>query len=108
MNCCYILHSRKLDRFYIGVCQDDLVKRIIKHNSHEYGLHRYTAKAEDWELILNIECSSYSQALKIEKHIKSMKSSIYVKNLLAYPEMILKLKGRFLDRASDSPDNYRG
>ena len=84
-----------MNRHYIGACQDDLQSRIAKHNTHEYGDHRFTAKADDWELFLNIDCTSYSQALKIEKHIKSMKSSIYIKNLAQYPEIGLKLKEKF-------------
>ena len=95
MNCCYILHSEKLNRYYIGVCHDDLTIRIEKHNSHEYGEHRFTAKANDWKLQLSIECTSYSQAMRIEKHIKKMKSSIYINNLLKYPEMIEKLKLKY-------------
>jgi putative endonuclease len=92
MICCYIIFSKKLNRFYIGVCHDDLQLRIEKHNSHEYGLHRYTAKANDWEGYLIIECETFSQATKIEKRIKRMKSSVYVRNLLKYPEMVAKLK----------------
>ncbi len=97
-----------MKRHYIGACQNDLESRIAKHNLHEYGDHRFTAKTDDWELFLHIECSSYSQALKIEKYIKSMKSSIYIKNLTLYPEIGLKLKEKFAVRASDSPDSYRG
>lgn len=85
MNSCYIIFSKKLNRFYIGVCHDDLTERIKKHNDHSYGLHRFTAKASDWELFLRIECSSHTQALKIEKHIKNMKSKVYINNLLIYP-----------------------
>ena len=92
MNSCYIVFSKKLNRFYIGVCHDNLESRIKKHNAHSYGEHRFTAKANDWELFLNIECESFDHAVKIEKHIKSMKSSAYIKNLLKYPEMIEKLK----------------
>ena len=95
MNCCYILHSEKINRHYIGACHDDLVVRIEKHNSHEHGEHRYTAKANDWKLFLTIECTSYSQATRIEKHIKKMKSSVYINNLLKYPEMIEKLKLKY-------------
>ena len=95
MNCCYILFSEKLKRHYIGACHDDLQTRIVKHNSHEYGDHRYTAKASDWQLVLSIECKTYSQATKIEKHIKSMKSRVYIANLIKYPEMIIKLKEKY-------------
>lgn len=92
MNSCYIIFSKKLNRFYIGVCQDDLLERLKRHNEHSYGLHRFTAKAIDWELFLNIECDSYSQSIKIERHIKNMKSKAYIKNLLLFPEIIAKLK----------------
>ena len=92
MNSCYIIFSKKLNRFYIGVCHDDLEERIKKHNEHSYGLNKFTAKADDWELFLKIDCIDFKQAVKIEKHIKSMKSSRYIKNLAQYPEMIEKLK----------------
>ena len=97
MNCCYIIFSKKLNRFYIGVCQDNLNERILKHNHHTYGNHRFTAKADDWTLFLSIECESYSQAVKIEKHIKAMKSSLYIKNLIKYPDIIIKLKEKHHD-----------
>jgi putative endonuclease len=88
---CYILHSNKLNKFYIGVTQDDIVSRIKKHNDSSYGNHRFTAKATDWELFLFIDCLDYSQALRIERKIKSMKSSVYIRNLVAYPELVEKL-----------------
>jgi putative endonuclease len=46
---------------------------------------------DDWELIFTLECQSKSQGLSIEKHIKSMKSKVYIQSLLRYPEMKLKL-----------------
>ncbi len=95
MNCCYVIYSESLNRFYTGICQESLEERIKKHNEHSYGEHRFTAKANDWELYLKIDCDSNSQSLKIEKHIKSMKSSQYIKNLVLYPEIIEKLKKRF-------------
>jgi putative endonuclease len=69
MNCCYILFSKELNRFYTGVCHDDLELRVKKHNDHDYGTHRFTAKANDWTLVFTIECETFSQAVKIEKHI---------------------------------------
>ena len=98
MPCCYILHSATLNRHYIGICQSDLQERINKHNSHTYGNHRYTAKANDWALLIQIETSTISQARKIEVHIKRMKSSTYIINLTRYPEMIEKLKRQYLDK----------
>ncbi|PXY38851.1 excinuclease ABC subunit C, partial [Flavobacterium cheongpyeongense] len=37
------------------------------------------------------------QALAIEKHIKDMKSKIYIENLLRYPEVINKLLEKYKD-----------
>ncbi len=89
---CYIIFSKKLNRFYIGVTQENLEKRILNHNIHGYGNHRYTAKSDDWELFLFIESADYNQATRIEKHIKKMKSRIYIENLQKYPELIQKIK----------------
>lgn len=96
MICCYIIYSKKLDRFYIGALQGDLEARIRKHNDHAYGEQRFTAKANDWEIFLLVECEIYAQAIRIERHIKKTKSSKYIRNLRAYPEMVEKLKSRFI------------
>jgi putative endonuclease len=42
-------------------------------------------------LFYEISCNSKTQALKIERHIKQMKSSVYISNILKYPEITLKL-----------------
>lgn len=47
------------------------------------------------ELIFTIECVTKHQGLSIEKHIKSMKSRIYIQNLLKYPEMKFKLLEKY-------------
>ena len=96
MICCYIIFSEKLNRFYVGASQSELDLRIQKHNDHSYGNHRFTAKADDWKLFLALECSSYPQAIRIERHIKNMKSSSYIHNLLKYPEMIEKLLEKYI------------
>ena len=88
---CYILHSEKLNKFYIGVTQDDVASRIQKHNESFYGKHRFTAKANDWKLFLFIETLNYAHAMRVEKKVKSMKSTVYLRNLLAYPELVEKL-----------------
>ncbi|MBN8703852.1 MAG: GIY-YIG nuclease family protein [Bacteroidetes bacterium] len=92
MPSCYIIFSKKLNRFYTGATQDSVDVKIAKHNNHFYGNSHFTAKASDWELFLYIECNTFNQALKIEKHIKKMKSAQYIKNLKSYPELVTKLK----------------
>ncbi len=92
---CYILFSPKLDRFYIGSTSIGAGLRLSDHINDKYGISKFTHKAKDWVVFLEIECSSASQARKIETHIKSMKSKVYIKNLKQYPEMIEKLVKRF-------------
>jgi putative endonuclease len=67
---------------------------LDKHNTAFYK-NTYTSFTSDWELFLLIECNSTKQALAIEKHIKKMKSTVYINNLKLYPEMIEKLKTKF-------------
>ena len=88
---CYILFSPSKNRFYIGATQDPLEDRIFKHNNHDYGKHRYTAMTNDWALFLKIEVVDYPHAIRLEKHIKSMKSSKYISNLKKHPELIQKI-----------------
>lgn len=88
---CYILFSEKLQKFYTGVTREGVDSRIEKHNSGYYGSRSYTAQSDDWELFLFIPTEDYSHAVRIERKIKSMKSSQYIKNLVLYPELLEKL-----------------
>lgn len=90
----YILFSKKLDRYYIGSCLD-LGTRLNEHFS-KIDLGSFTAKANDWVLFLSIENLEYKQARAIEAHIKQMKSKKYYESLKNYPELVEKLKVRFL------------
>lgn len=86
--CCYILYSPYFDKFYTGACQESLSQRIVKHNEHAYGSHRFTAAANDWELFLRIDAPDYAHAFRIERKIKSMKSKVFIRNLGKYPELV--------------------
>ena len=87
----YILFSSELNRFYIGSTIIPVDERLERHLENYYGSKKFTSKAKDWSLYLSIECTSKEQALKIEKHIKKMKSKKYIENLSKYPEMVRKL-----------------
>ena len=89
----YILYSTHLNSFYTGE-SNDFENRLKQHNSGFYD-NSYTKKASDWEKFLIIECNSKNQSLKVETHIKKMKSVTYIKNLKKYPEIILKLKEKY-------------
>ena len=91
-HCVYLLHSKKLNRFYTGSSSNFEVRKIF-HDHPE--ARKFTAKTNDWVLFLKIECESKEQALAIENHIKRMKSSKYNENLLTYPEIIQKLKEKY-------------
>ncbi|WP_369427748.1 GIY-YIG nuclease family protein [Membranihabitans maritimus] len=95
MASCYIIFSSELDRIYTGICQGDVNDRVSRHNNASYGRYRFTSKVKDWELFIEISCSSISQARKIELHIKRMKSAQYIRNLKKYPEIIRKLHDRY-------------
>ena len=92
--CVYIIYSKKLDKYYIGETSD-LEKRLEEHKINFYE-KSYTSKAKDWILFFKIVCKTKTQAIKIEKHIKSMKSIFYIHNLKNYPEIADKLKGKYL------------
>ena len=85
----YILYSKKLTRYYTGSCED-LSVRIKEHSGKKY-TQSYTSKADDWELYFEIPELSYSQARRIELHIKKMKSKKYIENLKRYPDISRKL-----------------
>ena len=85
----YILHSKKLNKFYIGSCEN-LEQRLTQHLNHQFE-KAFTNKADDWVLFYSAESLEYTQASHIEAHIKNMKRSKYIKNLQAFPEIIEKL-----------------
>jgi putative endonuclease len=98
MHIVYILHSQKLNRFYIGYSSN--FEQRFEFHLNDTQTRKFTHKASDWQLYLKIECTSKYQALAIEKHIKSMKSKVYIQNVLKYPEIITKLLEK--NKASDS------
>lgn len=89
----YILYSKYLDSHYIGSCKN-LENRLFEHNNGTFE-NSFTSKAKDWVLLLKIENLGYQQARNVEKHIKSMKSKIFIENIKIYPELIEKLKTRY-------------
>ena len=92
----YILYSQTLDSFYTGATTDTVASRLERHLSGYYD-DKYTARVQDWVLFIEIPCVSMAQALKIESHIKKMKSKTYIKNLKQFPEMVDKLKEKYPD-----------
>ncbi len=92
MNCVYILFSEKLNLFYIGYTSDFDLRLEFHQNADK---KKFTYNANDWVLFLKIDCENKKQALVIEKHIKKMKSKIYIQNMMKYPEIIQKLLQKY-------------
>jgi len=89
----YILHSEKLQRFYIGTT-DDVEKRLIEHNSAKYP-DSYSVKGIPWHLFLKIECETSQQAYNLEAFIKRMKSSQFIRRLKMEPKLVADLLKKF-------------
>ena len=89
----YIIKSKKTNAFYIGET-DDLENRIHWHNNLKLNTNT-TKSGIPWEFFYTINCESRSQARKIEKHLKRMKSRKYLINLRKYPEISMKLLEKY-------------
>ena len=94
MSSCYILFSKKLDRYYIGFTTLPIDERLDHHLSNYYD-NKFTSKANDWIVFLEIKCPNADTARKVEAHIKRMKSKRYIENLKKYPEMVENLIAKY-------------
>ena len=74
----YRLHSKLLDRYYIGSTQD-ITKRLEKHLSNHKG---YTSRAKDWLVVYSESYLTKSEALLRERKIKSWKSKKMIEKLI--------------------------
>jgi putative endonuclease len=91
MSYTYILHSKARNKFYVGACHEDLENRIENHNSGTYGTKSFTSNTNDWVLLLKFDCDDYAHAIRLERKIKSMKSRVYIQNLLKYADLREKI-----------------
>ena len=89
----YIIYSSVLRRFYTGTT-DNVTKRLEEHNSNKYR-GSFTSKGIPWELFFQIECKTSEQAYKLEKFIKSMKSTVFIKRLKDEPEFLATIVRKF-------------
>lgn len=78
MFCVYILQSLKDSSLYIGYTANK-EKRLYEHN---FGRTGYTVKKRPWKLVYREDFQTRSEALKREKYLKSLKSKIYLQELI--------------------------
>ena len=72
----YILHSRKLSKYYVGY-SDNVENRFRKHLTEHKG---FTGKAKDWEIVYTEAFDTKEAARKRELQIKGWKSRVKIKN----------------------------
>ena len=89
----YILYSKRLGKFYTGSCK--ILSERLQDHKLNYFKNSFTAKADDWLLFFHLDGLDYSQARKIEYHIKKMKSKVYIQNLKVHPEISAKLIDKY-------------
>ncbi len=75
----YILYSKSHDRYYVGQT-NDVERRLIEHN--ENPRMTYTHKFRPWELVRQYEVDTRSNAMKLERYIKKMKSRKIIERLI--------------------------
>lgn len=91
---CYVLYSPTIGQYYVGITTETVESGLRKHNEAFYG-KKFTSKVNDWIVYTEIPCECQQQMLKIEKHIKNMKSKKYIENLTKYAEIIIRLREKY-------------
>ena len=76
----YILHSKQLNKFYIGFTGQDIQERLNKHLANHKG---FTAKAKDWRLVYTEVFTDKAAAMQREKQLKGWKSNTRISELIA-------------------------
>jgi len=89
----YIIYSKSSDKFYIGETMN-VAERIMQHNSGFYK-SAFSKQTNDWKLFWSTECNSSSQALRLEKFIKNMKSRKFIYKIKENQNMISDLLQKF-------------
>jgi putative endonuclease len=69
---------------------ENLQQRISQHNN-PISQSKYTAKGIPWQLYIALPCNDKQHAIKLEKLIKDKKSSVFIRNLKKYPELVEKI-----------------
>ncbi|MBI4931952.1 MAG: GIY-YIG nuclease family protein [Bacteroidetes bacterium] len=73
----YILHSKKINKYYVGSTQD-LNDRLKRHNE---GRSVYTKKGLPWELMQHFDCMTKSEAVQLENKIKKRGMKRYLEDI---------------------------
>ena len=76
---CYILYSEKIDKFYVGAC-NDLDRRLYEHN---IGHSKFTKTGVPWKIVHVEPFPDLPTAKRREQFIKKQKSRKFILALLS-------------------------
>ncbi len=76
----YILNSEGYNKYYIGSTQD-ISERLLRHNS---GKERFTKKFIPWNLVLQMEKETRSEAYQLELKLKNLNREKLLKFIEKY------------------------
>ena len=79
MTLVYILHSKILNKYYIGSTEDEINERLRRHLSNHAG---FTSKAKDWEVVHLEYFTDKRMAIAREKQLKAWKSKVRIIELI--------------------------
>ena len=74
----YILYSQKRSRYYVGQT-NDIIKRLKRHNQ---SIVPSTKNDAPWEIVLQLETVSRSDAMILEKKIKKRGAKRFIDDQL--------------------------
>ena len=75
----YIIYSDKFDMYYIGQT-NNVRHRLEEHNSDKAG---YTISCQPWILVYEQKFNSRTEAMILEKYLKSFKNKKRIKAYIA-------------------------
>ena len=79
MHYVYILHSKSINKFYIGYSQNPTT-RLEFHNSEFNKI--WSQRGKPWSLEITFPFNDKKDALRAEKHIKRQKSANYILSII--------------------------
>jgi len=72
----YILYSSSANKYYVGATDRTVESRFQKHLDAILP-QSFTKRAKDWELVLELPCTSFKQAICIENKIKKQEPDLH-------------------------------
>ncbi len=78
MHLVYIIHSKKLGKFYTGYTSKTVEERLAYHIYNNQG---FTGRADDWTVVFTKKFVSKRTALAFEKKIKKRGASRFLNDL---------------------------